>query len=1657
VIPNRRNNLAKRNSSGGAAMSGGQRYQAQVTAWWAARILLQTPFGAAYGLPAISIPKHIYCETGDSTDDLRVEFTCRGKLFAQCKRSLSLSAAPEKDWGKTLTQFFLELYKPVSAGTERRFALFYERSNGNLEKLSAVLGRHRGLPPGSSISDATFSTEEKRLVNDLGRLLSLLEAKPELSGLEDKREELLRHIYIIQVRLGGTDCDYLSVVDALRNGLLLSPEDTVKTLNSLHKLADDLLAERGSKDGLQLRRRLKGEGVILQGRVDFRLDFERLDAFTRQQLSMHELQGRSKLRIGPVPLSLKRPVVDAMLKAIEKNSFLVVGGAGNGKTGCLMSLVEIIQREGQKVWYWVTDSLISSSQQEMATRLGLQHTWGDLFAEIASGEGVFLIIDGLDGARDAIAQKAYQQLLSLALQHGVRVAASIRLFDARYAVELKKLFVSSGDILSPDYVHPELAEINHIFIGELEIEEIKQVLQAYPALALALSKAPKLCGLVLNLFNLDLLCRMLTEKDGEKRLSSISTQAELFEEYWEQRVTSHDLGGEMTRALESLIERMVEQKTLQAAPGDWADDLKRALLGSGLVRYPTTPPGRLPEEYLVEFGHHLLFDYAAELLFVRPRRRLFPSELASQDSWGLFLRQSLVFFHRHAWVRGRLDFWDTLLELERQGISVLQKSPGYTVAAEEARNRADLQPLIDGCLNNTANRRHWRQILWGVTSVSAVSPLPELLRKASGEWWAVFVRDLIQTAEPSLRECGLLILRNISGQISFLSPECKAFFNQAATAALSYQIDQKTDPSPRDKMVIERVCQTMEANRQEAVALIRRCLSQEELRRSGYVLTYGLANQIEHISRADSQLLIEVYERIFGYLERDETIVPTNDTQIMPMGARKDQEYEMALYVLVRAFPKILVAYPEEATRIVIRTIWSYAISESEGPFIYGGQKNLIAENPTVKIIWDGISCAFLDDGSNFWSSYTHGGGDAKQLLEIWRSYLKELPQMPGAAEKWRIIEQALKEEKPPAAVWRTLLESGRETPEFYAPRLWSLLLNPIIHVCRGTQKVAADCIEKFSPALGYEENRQIEDAIFALRPEQFTDLSEEERRDQVPIIKAQLLHRMREKCRSEKARDYSAGFDSDLLTPRENSWGITGGAYLPQDAELLRLESHQQSADDASPTASELLDLSKPLLQISWEQVNQAPFGAAWERVIQVEQKLKEAFPEITPPLQSVINRRLLHVYRMAALRQASLDQEFGNRLFEALCGIFDEFTTEAARQNHRDAAAETHAEGAAQARSDAVEGLTAIAARSSSLELKQTGILRRFARDTDKRVRSSFGKQMWGLLRLKPDLVWESLEKWITELPESPDNMDVIKGALQNGWFRQLHKNDPARAILLLKGLIAACRQIGDSETLYHYGKLIGAMEWFDNEQWAHDWLEEMMGNFPEHSIELSGAGDLAIRAVFPHKEDREYEPTEEERIRAINLTSRVLLAGGMAIHAYHNEIQNMPASERPAEPPKWSKRTRKIFNFAAVRFRFKAEEQCGFSIRAEGKTSEAISWFRSVELIIGAVNHLPFPEIAYHLVQGLEQVSECDIELGLQWIRKVTIAGAPYGLANEPMAAGLTINILEKALAAHHISLRGRGSLFSDFASILEAYLEIGWEGAWRLNFQIENILR
>jgi hypothetical protein len=918
---------SKKSNAGGAAMAGGARFQARVSAWYCARILLQTPaIGQDFDLPATSIAERIYCETKDSIDDLRVELTGKDKIYGQCKTSLSLSSKTNSEWASVLIQFYKELEKTPVTGVERRFVLFYENTNGNLEKLSKFLKRYRQLPTGSPLIDAAYNTDEEN-IKDLDNLLQTLHSEdakknnPELQNLVNSKEVLLRHTYIKQLRLGKNESDYFGVVDALQYGLLTNSAQIVQVLNSLHTLAGDLLAERGSQDRLALRQRLQGEGVTLQDSHNYRLDFEQLQKWSATEIECQENQGRAKLIIGRKQLPITRPVVEVMLEAAKTQSFLVVGGAGTGKTGCLLTLANRLRDSGERVWYWAADSLLYHSAKEIQNCLKLQHSWMELFAEAASGTGATLIVDGLDGLRDTRAMNAYQNLFSLALQRGIKVIASVRYFDLKYSTNLTEIFPAVPAPLFLEFRNKDLNKVNHFFIADLDNNELNEVVNYFPEIQTVLAVIPQLREIIRNLFSLDLLCKLIAEGESAVQLSGISTQAELFDRYWEKRVKSKHRE-EITKALKLLIEQMVKQQTLQVVPEQtWTTDLKEYLFSTEFIRHPHSLPGRLPESELIEFNHHLLFDYLAERLFVRSRHKNLANELTRPDTWGLFLRPSLVLFHRYTWNQGRLNFWDTLLDLERNSVSVLQKLPGYLVIAEEAINREDLQPLLDGTIRNDKDNKHWKQIIQGVITAAQYSSLPRLFKSTLGDWWIELARDLIKTGNSQLVYVNQPILFSASNALETLSEQAKLLLNQAASALLQFSWSQGVPPSPFLRLPIECICRTISSDISASSNIIRKIISYDELQRAGYIQIYEIVSHIEDIWKADPVLAREVYDAVFGYNETSQSSTAMIPSQIFSLTSTRQQDYDLARHILTEKFPQFLSNHPTEATRALIRII----------------------------------------------------------------------------------------------------------------------------------------------------------------------------------------------------------------------------------------------------------------------------------------------------------------------------------------------------------------------------------------------------------------------------------------------------------------------------------------------------------------------------------------------------------------------------------------------------------------------------------------------------------------------------------------------------------------------------------------------------------------
>ena len=103
------------------------------------------------------------------------------------------------------------------------------------------------------------------------------------------------------------------------------------------------------------------------------------------------------------------------------------------------------------------------------------------------------------------------------------------------------------------------------------------------------------------------------------------------------------------------------------------------------------------------------------------------------------------------------------------------------------------------------------------------------------------------------------------------------------------------------------------------------------------------------------------------------------------------------------------------------------------------------------------------------------------------------------------------------------------------------------------------------------------------------------------------------------------------------------------------------------------------------------------------------------------------------------------------------------------------------------------------------------------------------------------------------------------------------------------------------------------------------------------------------------------------------------------------------------------------------------------------------------------MPYPGIAFDLIQGLEHLIDLDTRRSLHWLRRVTMASVPTGLASESLAADRTIQILRRILAEHRTSLAAESEQRSDFVQVLEAYLQVGWSEAIHLAVQIESIFR
>ena len=275
------------------------------------------------------------------------------------------------------------------------------------------------------------------------------------------------------------------------------------------------------------------------------------------------------------------------------------------------------------------------------------YAWSD-------SRNAFLIIDAVDAARSDVSLQTICDLITAVQRDAPRwtIVASVREYDLNHSRELQHLF---RGLPHPQHGLTTLDRVRHIHVPRLTDDELGQLEGCNAEIWTAIASAgPDLRDLLLNPFNLKLLCDLLSSGVTREALGSIRTQVELLESYWEERVSKGQDRQIRERVMISVVESMVAGRSLRGSTSQFDNhgELSRVLedlLSAGVVAAADecSIPG--PRDTII-FTHNVLYDYAVARQFLRDLPDDLISDLATDDAdLLLVIRPSIVFAFQRLW------------------------------------------------------------------------------------------------------------------------------------------------------------------------------------------------------------------------------------------------------------------------------------------------------------------------------------------------------------------------------------------------------------------------------------------------------------------------------------------------------------------------------------------------------------------------------------------------------------------------------------------------------------------------------------------------------------------------------------------------------------------------------------------------------------------------------------------------------------------------------------------------------------------------------------------------------------------------------------------------------------------------------------------------
>lgn len=1651
---------------GGAATAGGVNFQAYVTAWFEVHILAESDATPPWDFPADTIIEWLACETSNYPDDLLIGFSGNRNIFGQVKRNVSSSDDPKSSLGRSFDQFVRQynltsVDTSITTGFPKAFnrkkdlcVLIVSPKSSNPIKieLPKILRRIGSMPLGETLSNAAHNEQERKT---LKRVISLIErlwkqAKGD-SPTDKEIHQFLTHVRVQELDVEQNGKDSSKAEELLRSAVLTDPTQSRAAWHSLVTYSQQLITDRAACDIRALQEHLTGESITLQAPRSYRTDIERL--IEHSDNTAYRLAHLSRIQVGDNEVKLDRECTTELYKTIEDSSILVTGEPGAGKSGVLHDLYKLLKDENRDAIFFAIDQIISSEGDVLQNELGLSYDLLKIIEHWPGDRAGFIIIDALDAARsNPVSILIHDLIRDLHKQKGRwRVIASIREYDLRYSPRLQELFKGEPPT---NFSDPNFSNQIHINIPIFSKSELDQISSESSGLNKLITCASNDFHRLLRIpFNLRLAGELIGNGLDPVELTQIHTASSLLEKYWQYRVIGEDRDGDAReRLLRYVCESMASERTMRINRADVVDSSPRTsldILLSNRVLIEWQPPKwKKPIRTILNFSHHMLFDFAVFKLLLEGTIEPVIDRLADDPQLIVFVRPSLVYYFKYLWTvdDSKETFWNANFQLIRsEGIPEVGKLIGTAVVTELRKDISEFTPLIRALASDTDNIPS--RVLRHLFGALLTKPHDEqkLVGIDAGPWCEL-IDEVSEELTDKTAFTVRLLLYELTKDPSLLTKSQIVALGNTARRLLTYALEMEPRNSWLVSHAIQAVCLTFESDIAKSGGLIRQLLVPEHFNKYGYEELPRYADMVKRLCDLDPELVEEIYEMAFRNPEASEQITQLSDSKIIGMTSTRRQDFEGGLYILGESYLTFIKKAPSHATKALIKVIRAYIDREHQPT---SGNVDIDSFQ------FNGIKVIIRTDFSAIWDQgLTHQHDPPIKMLNTFQEYVSDMVKRSEGSQDFQAILDLIVKYNEQAVIWKRLLILGAMYPDKIGKSILPLVWAVAILTAIDTTSEAGELLKKTFLILELPDKKKIEEAILSI-PSVFL-----EKPDAAVKVRDRLLGCLElDHLVTEEARIILSELSKrDKIPPNEPPVKIGPAKWGGEYTEEQYLADEGVPVD--APANKRIRKLEEPVRDFNKKLTNTDPEYKDVEVIHPALQKLHQAL--MTADRDGVdlkqqgyamgeLSAACAEIAKMSGLSRISIVGEFVKKiLLEA-----------AEHPNPKpdpgyDAQFDEHPSwGGNLPRIEAAKGLIDLARDPEYFDELLRDVIKRLSDDEVPAVRFQIAVRLNAMYKTSPDTMWWIIEKFACK-ETSPSILQWIVAHP----FRRLAGPESERLIPLVEQVfnrLPKDRAKGAQEACI--GFFLSQYIWKN-----HDKCKMLIF----HSLDTPNTSTDAIIEILQQlREVLQYgpaEPTRSEdeciRHRAIEIYTYSTKRCINSINEISTDYQNSPNEKWPEEKIIEYRELHRILDTVGSEIYFASgafDSKRSKSPEKDTLSAEQKRFYHEVHEIIYQLSSIGFPSLVHHLVETIEFFIPVDPENIFILLARIVEFGQKGAYEFEPLAIGFIVRIVERYFAEHRSILQGSEECQRGLITILDIFVDAGWPSARQLTYRMEEIYR